>query len=320
MSNSNSNKDDDILKFVLKKCQEPDIDSKNKVIYLFLKYYVNALCKTYNTTKNIKYSIECADLTTHIFNIIYNYTHHIRVSIFMMERTTFLFNQCINVSQFAEMDIPFIKTSIIHKTIGSININSKLHTKVDDISRDINTVHTIGRFLKNIFIKLVGIIYNNQNELQNSLCNSITSQDLMQSIDNITNDTDNIANDQDPLSYHLEYTMLLLHSILYRIIIEGFENLVELLLDEFINSDITDIIDYPRSVNIIRLRLELFLHAERYFNDNIKAKHISLNIMEEYSETLDNDDNLNEYMDYTQPIRNHYHFKMLKDKLIFSNK
>ena len=34
----------------------------------------------------------------------------------------------------------------------------------------------------------------------------------------------------------------------------------------------------------------------------------------------DYDDNLNEYMDYTQSIRNHYHFKALKDKLSAYNK
>lgn len=316
---SSPTKDDDILKFILKKCQEPDIDSKNKVIYLFLKYYINALSKTYNSTKNIKYSIECADLTTHIFNIIYNYTHHIRVSIFMMERTIFLFNSCLNVSHLTDIDIPFIKTSIIHKTIGSININQKLHPKKDDIFIDIHSINIIALFLKNIFIKLVKLIYNNQNNQQNVLINSFVSQDLP-SIDNIQNDNDNINNQEEPLQYHLEYTMLLLHSILYRIIIEGLENWVELVLDDFINIEYNDIFDYPRSVNIIRIHLELFLHSQRVYNDIIKAKHISSNLINEYIEILNNDDNLNEYMDYTQSIRNHYHLKYLKDRLKTYNK
>jgi len=316
---SSPNKDDDILKFVLKKCQEPDIDSKNKAIYLFLRYYINAICKTYNTTKSIKYAIECADLTSHIFNIIYNYTHHIRVSIFMMERTIFLFNGCLNVSHLTEIDIPFIKTSIIHKTIGSININQKLHQKKDDIFTDIHAIHIIALFLKNIFIKLTKVLYNNQNNQHNSLFNSITSQDLP-SIDAIQNENDNINNEQEPLQYHLEYTMLLLHSILYRIIIEGLENWVELVLDDFINNELEDIFDYPRMVNIIRIRLELFLHSQRVYNDIIKAKHITNNLMDEYIDILNNDDNLNEYMDYTQSMRNHHHLKILKDKLKLCNK
>jgi hypothetical protein len=319
---SSINKDDDILKFVLKKCQEPDIDGKNKVIYLFLKYYINALCKTYNSTKNIMYATECADLTTHIFNIIYNYTQHIRVSIFMMERTIFLFNSCINITNSTEMDIPFIKTSIIHKTIGSININNKLHNKKDStaisVYFDIHAIHIIALFLKDIFIKLSKIIYNNSN-LQNSLISSINSQDLIPSLDTITQDHDNINSEQEPLQYHLEYTMLLLHSILYRIIIEGFENWLELVLDNFIDNDLEDIYDYPKLVNIIRIRLELFLYSQKLYNDFIKAKHISTSIIDEYIEILENDDNLNEYMDYTQSIRNHIHFKILKDKLIAIN-
>ena len=48
---------DDILNFILKKCQEPDIDNK-KVIYLFLRSYINALIKTYNNTKNSEYAID----------------------------------------------------------------------------------------------------------------------------------------------------------------------------------------------------------------------------------------------------------------------
>jgi hypothetical protein len=308
---SSPNKDDDMLKYILKKCKEPDIDSKNKVIYLFLKYYINALCKTYNSTKNIKYSIECADLTSHIFNIIYNYTNHIRVSIFMMERTIFLFNGCLNVSHLTEIDIPFIKTSIIHKTIGSININQKLNQKKDDIFNDIKAIHIIAIFLKNIFIKLTKIIYNNS---QNSLTNSITSHDL-QSIDNITHDQDTVNIIQDPLQYHIEYTMLLLHSILYRIIIEGFDNWLELILEDFVNTDLDEIYNYPRQVNIIRIRLELFLHIQRSYNNVMKAKHISNELIENYIDILNNDDNLDEYMDYTQSIRNHYHFKVLKNKL-----
>jgi hypothetical protein len=308
---SSPNKDDDMLKYILKKCQEPDIDSKNKVIYLFLKYYINALCKTYNSTKNIKYSIECADLTSHIFNIIYNYTNHIRVSIFMMERTIFLFNSCLNVSHLTDIDIPFIKTSIIHKTIGNININQKLNQKKDDIFNDIRTIHFISVFLKNIFIKLTKIIYDNT---YNSLSNSIISHDL-QPIDNITQDQDTINTVQEPLQYHLEYTMLLLHSILYRCIIDGFENLLELILDDFINIHLDEIYNYPRQVNTIRLRLELFLQAQRTYNNITKAKHISNELINDYTAILNNDDNLDEYMDYTQSIRTHQHFKILKDKL-----
>jgi hypothetical protein len=308
---SSPNKDDDMLKYILKKCQEPDIDSKNKVIYLFLKYYINALCKTYNSTKNIKYSIECADLTSHIFNIIYNYTNHIRVSIFMMERTIFLFNSCLNVSHLTDIDIPFIKTSIIHKTIGNININQKLNQKKDDIFNDIRTIHFISVFLKNIFIKLTKIIYDNT---YNSLSNSIISHDL-QPIDNITQDQDTINTVQEPLQYHLEYTMLLLHSILYRCIIDGFENLLELILDDFINIHLDEIYNYPRQVNTIRLRLELFLQAQRTYNNITKAKHISNELIDDYTDILNNDDNLDEYMDYTQSIRTHPHFKILKDKL-----
>jgi len=315
---SSPNKDDDILKFVLKKCKEPDIDAKNKLIYLFLKYYINALCKTYNSTKNIVYSTECADLTSHIFNIIYNYTYHIRVSIFMMERTIFLFNSCLNITNSTEMDIPFIKTSIIHKTIGSININNKLHDKKDDIYNDINSMHIIALFIKNVFIKLTRIIFNNN--LQNSLINSINSQDVIIPFDNINNDPDSLNSDQEPLQYHIEYTMLLLHNILNRIIIEGLENWLELVLDDFINYNIDDIYDYPKQVNIMRIRLELFLFSYKLLNDIIKAKHTSSSLIDEYMDTLDNDDSLNEYMDYSQSIRNHPHFKTLKDKLILLNK
>ena len=63
---------DDILNFILKKCQEPDIDNK-KVIYLFLRSYINALIKTYNNTKNSEYAIDCADVCINVFNIIYNF-------------------------------------------------------------------------------------------------------------------------------------------------------------------------------------------------------------------------------------------------------
>jgi hypothetical protein len=312
-NNINSNKDDDILKFVLKKCQEPDFDSKNKLIYLYLKYYIHALCKTYSITKNIKHSCECAELTNNIFNIIYNYTQHIRVSIFMMERTIFLFNSCLNISQLTDMDIPFIKTSILHKTIGGISINQKLHTKKNDIYNDIHSLHIIATFLKNLFIKLTKVIYNS-NTLQNSLINSINSQDLF-SIENIQCEQDTINNELEPLQYHIESTMRLLHYILYRIIIDGFENWVELSLDDFINLELNDIYDYPRQVNIFRIQLELFSYIQQLYNDNIKAKHIFNNLLAEYNEILNNDDNLTEYIDYTIAIRNHYHFKILKDKL-----
>jgi hypothetical protein len=216
------------------------------------------------------------------------------------------------------MDIPFIKTSIIHKTIGSININHKLHNKKYEIYTDIHAIHIIALFLKDIFIKLTKIIYNNNPN--NSLINSINSQELIPSIDNITNDQDNINSEQEPLQYHLEYTMLLLHSILYRIVIEGFENWLEIILDNFVDFNLDDIYEYPKQVNIIRIRLELFLYSQKLYNDFIKAKHISTALLDEYIDTLDNDDNLNEYMDYTQSIRNHYHFKALKDKLSSYNK
>jgi len=307
MNTTNSNKDDDIFNFIIKKCQEPDIDSK-KVIYLFLKSYIHALCKTLNTTKNINYSLSCADLARNIFNIIYNYTHNVRVSIFMIERTTFLFNEYLNVSQSfnsIEIQINEIKNYIIHKTIGSIHINNKLNNinNNPNITNDIYSLSIISNFIKNIFIKL-----NTEQYISTDLEKSIFNNDKII----IENNDDTINKDFDPLLYNLEQSMLLLHSVIYRSILNGLTNIIEPILEEFINLSINDL---SRNINILRLHLELILYSKLIFKDIIKAKHISNDIIDKYMNILDDDDNLNEFMDYSQSISNHIHFKAMKELL-----
>jgi hypothetical protein len=284
---------DDIMSFIMKKCQEPDIDNK-KVTYLYLKSYINALIKTYITTKNINYSIACADLCRHIFNIIYNYTHNVRVSIFMIERTIFLFNEYLNVStsiSSIEIHINEIKSYIIHKTVGSININDKLNKPNQLISNDISILQFISEFLKNIFINIYTLEIDDQsNELQ---------------------DNDNEITEKDPLYSHMEQIMLLLHTVLYRLLYVGLSQQLEILLDEFLNTKFIE--NLPKSINILRIRLELFLYIEQTQKDILKAKNLTHSLMSQYIDKLEEDETLNEYLDYTQPIKNNFHFIKLRD-------
>jgi hypothetical protein len=287
---------DDIMSFILKKCQEPDIDNK-KVIYLYLKSYINALIKTYTTTKNINYAIACADLSRHIFNIIYNYTHNVRVSIFMIERTIFLFNEYLNVSESItsiEIHINEIKSFIIHKTVGSINLNDKMNKVNMSIVNDITILQYISDFLKNIFVKLLDF---------NIYKSNIQSDDI-----NIISD-----DDKDPLVYHMEQTMLVLHTIFYRLLYIGLNGQLEIILDDYFNNFVDTIEYYPNSVNILRIRLELFLYIEQTFKDVIKAKYMSQTIINENMKLLKEDETMNEYIDYTQSIKNNIQFIRLKD-------
>lgn len=293
-------KEDDIMSFILKKCQEPDIDNK-KIVYLYLKSYISALCKTYNMTKNINYAIACADLSRHIFNIIYNYTQNVRVSIFMIERTIFLFNEYLNVStsiSSIEIHINEIKNYIIHKTVGSININHKLNKLNTLIINDIAILQSISEFIKDFFIKILHL-------------------DIVipeKSNDNIIPDnTDNLS--KDPLLYHMEHSMLVLHTILYRLLYINLNIQLEPMIDDFMNNMIENFNNLPKYVNIFRLRLELFLYIEQTYKDILKAKHLTSTIIMNNIEMLNGEEELNEYLDFTQPIKNNIYFIKLREQV-----
>jgi hypothetical protein len=307
---------DDILNFILKKCQEPDIDNK-KVIYLFLRSYINALIKTYNNTKNSEYAIDCADVCINIFNIIYNFTHNVRVSIYLVERSIALFNEYLTVSESIssiEVHTSEIKTFIIHKTIGGIRLNQKLHNDQNNISivMDINILSVISNFLKQIFLKLINI---NDITLQNEnpLLNSVVSEDS--SIIDIvgTSPSNYNINTVDPLQYHLEQTMLILHPIIYRLSYVGLNIPLEIELSNFIENCSDNIVVYPRYVNTFRFRMELFLYIEQICKDIEKSKLLACETIDKFINRLEDDNSLDNYLDYTQPIKNDEHLKIMRE-------
>jgi hypothetical protein len=107
--------------------------------------------------------------------------------------------------------------------------------------------------------------------------------------------------------------MLILHPIIYRLSYVGLNIPLEIELSNFIENCSDNIVVYPRYVNTFRFRMELFLYIEQICKDIEKSKLLACETIDKFINRLEDDNSLDNYLDYTQPIKNDEHLKIMRE-------
>ncbi len=276
------NENNDLLEFINNKCmtkKDNNIDSL-KVYYLFTKSIKNALLKTYQQQSNYYDSISCVDLIYNIFWIIFNYSLNPKLTMFMCDRAVLLFNEYINISKtYGSMDTNMIdvKQFIINKTIGPLKLN-----KENKIQHNHIHVQKLSQINRNFVYK----IFNN-----------------------IISDTEFYYDNET----FFTSIFSILSNILYKFSRLGHYEFIEKELNKIIKVDILDI---PREINLLKIKLEINYYLIEYHKKNLKeSKTISEKILNEEMDMIDEHTNLNDFFDCDERILDKDYFIILIQQL-----
>jgi hypothetical protein len=195
MSSSKSDLSTELIQYIQKQIQTPDIETY-KILYTVLRLYVFALCKIQRIKPDESYSIACADTMLYIFKTMYHYTKHAKVSIDMAEHVIVIFEDCIYTSMSMntlQIYISEIKEIIIEKTIGPIFLYKPTFTTVETTSKVnqkhefyMETLDIMTTFIRNLFVRFIHLHRSKQitiqKSVQGSLFGSIHSRSSVKSI------------------------------------------------------------------------------------------------------------------------------------------
>ena len=264
----------DLLNFINKKCLETDTTEPNKIFFLFTKSIRTALLNTYSQQSNIQYTISCGDLIFNIFWIIYNYSYNAKLTMFMCERAVLLFNEYINISKTygnEQTNMADVKTFIINKTIGPLKLVER--TDLGKINEIIELAQFFRNFIYKIFYKVScqSNIYYNQNDFFESVC-------------------------------------CILSNASYKVYRLGFHNYVENELEKLTK---IDLLDLPREVNILKIKLELFVYSFNSTKNYNISYSLSENTINDYIHIVDDMCDINEFFDCQNRIQDSDFFKKL---------
>jgi hypothetical protein len=182
MSSSKSDLSTELIQYIQKQIQTPDIETY-KILYTVLRLYVYALCKIQRIKPEETYSIACADTMLYIFKTMYHYTKHAKVSIDMAEHVIVIFEDCIYTSMSMntlQIYISEIKEIIIEKTIGPIFLYKPTFATAETTPKTgqkhefyMETLDIMTTFIRNLFVRFIHLHRSKQVTIQKSIQGSL---------------------------------------------------------------------------------------------------------------------------------------------------
>ena len=264
----------DLLNFINKKKQDNVEPEPKRIFFLYTKSIRTAIINTYSQQSNKVFTISCAQLIHNIFWLIYNYSFNTKLTMFMCERAILLFNEYINISKNygnESTNMVDVQQFIINKTVGPLKIENKVSN--DNIIEVTNLSQIFEDFTYKLFAKIVDI------------------DKFYYSYDNF-----------------MESIASILSNILYKI-----NHIGE---SEYIREELYclleyDILDIPREVNLLKIKLELFYYSYNHTQDIELSKMLAEKTIEENIDNIDESYDINEFFDWQQNINDKDFFQQL---------
>lgn len=264
----------DLLNFINKKKQDNVEPEPKRIFFLYTKSIRTAIINTYSQQSNKVFTISCAQLIHNIFWLIYNYSFNTKLTMFMCERAILLFNEYINISKNygnESTNMVDVQQFIINKTVGPLKIENKVSN--DNIIEVTNLSQIFEDFTYKLFAKIVDI------------------DKFYYSYDNF-----------------MESIASILSNILYKINHIGES---EYIRDELYCLLEYDILDIPREVNLLKIKLELFYYSYNHTQDIELSKMLAEKTIEEKIDNIDESYDINEFFDWQQNINDKDFFQQL---------
>lgn len=264
----------DLLNFINKKKQDNVEPEPKRIFFLYTKSIRTAIINTYSQQSNKVFTISCAQLIHNIFWLIYNYSFNTKLTMFMCERAILLFNEYINISKNygnESTNMVDVQQFIINKTVGPLKIENKVSN--DNIIEVTNLSQIFEDFTYKLFAKIVDI------------------DKFYYSYDNF-----------------MESIASILSNILYKINHIGES---EYIRDELYCLLDYDILDIPREVNLLKIKLELFYYSYNHIQDIELSKILAEKTIEENIDSIDESYDINEFFDWQQNINDKDFFQQL---------
>lgn len=264
----------DLLNFINKKKQDNVEPEPKRIFFLYTKSIRTAIINTYSQQSNKPITISCAQLIHNIFWLIYNYSFNTKLTMFMCERAILLFNEYINISKNygnESTNMVDVQQFIINKTVGPLKIENKVSD--NNIVEVTNLSQIFEDFTYKLFAKIVDI------------------DKFYYSYDNF-----------------MESIASILSNILYKINHIGEGEYIREQLYELLECDILDI---PREVNLLKIKLELFLYSYNLSSNIHNSKKLAEQIIEDNIENIDESYDINEFFDWQQNIGDKEFFQKL---------
>jgi|TARA_B110000977_G_scaffold196396_1_gene276681 hypothetical protein len=264
----------DLLNFINKKKQETVDPEPKRIFFLYTKSIRTAIINTYNQQGNKVFTISCAQLIHNIFWLIYNYSFNTKLTMFMCERAILLFNEYINISKNygnESTNMVDVQQFIINKTVGPLKIDNKVSNV------NIKEITSLSQIFEDFTYKLFAKIVD---------------------IDTFYYSYDNF----------MESIASILSNILYKInhIGEG-----EYIRDELQKILECDILDLPREVNLLKIKLELFYYSYNKTKNVVLSKQRANDILENKIDFIGESCDINEFFDWQQNINDKEFFLTL---------
>lgn len=264
----------DLLNFINKKKQDNVEPEPKRIFFLYTKSIRTAIINTYSQQSNKVFTISCAQLIHNIFWLIYNYSFNTKLTMFMCERAILLFNEYINISKNygnESTNMVDVQQFIINKTVGPLKIENKVSN--DNIIEVTNLSQIFEDFTYKLFAKIVDI------------------DKFYYSYDNF-----------------MESIASILSNILYKINHIGESEYIREELYFLLDYDILDI---PREVNLLKIKLELFYYSYNHIQDIELSKMLAEKTIEENIDNIDESYDINEFFDWQQNINDKDFFQQL---------
>lgn len=268
----------DLLNFINKKCIKANALEPKKIFFLFTKSIRASMFTTYEQQKNMTLTISCTNLIISIFWLVYNYSYNAKLTMFMCERAVLLFNEYINISKNygnEQTNLVDVKMFIINKTIGPLKLPSKEYPEEMINTIQLSQIYT--SFIYKIFQRII--------------------------------DTNDIYYTPEVF---LESILSILSNIQYKLFCLGFTDYITNEVSLLLNYDILDL---PREVNILKLKLELIFYSYNKTENFSKSIQVTEQILSANIGYIDETEDINEFFDYQQTIHDKEFFKELIVKL-----
>lgn len=164
-----------------------------------------------------------------------------------------------------------VKQFIINKTIGPLKVTDRCDLE------HIRDITPLAQVYRNFIYKLFNKVITSQNFYY-------SHNDFFESI-----------------SY-------ILSNALYKIDILGYRSFIESELDKIVS---VDMLDLPREVNLLKIRLELFLYIHNSTNSFKLSLNLSKEILENHMNIIDDEHEINEFFDCQSRIQDTMFFQKL---------